>query len=887
MTDEELEQGLREMLNAAPEPPGDLVARAVAGLPARRGPSTRLVWLSLGLAGAAVVLALIVFQPRGLVAPTESPGIAQTSPTPVAMPTPPTGVGGPAEPAPVIAWIRQIGSTRIEGIGSVAFGDNLIYLAGWTQGSMPGKSNAGLEGNEDGVIVAYRLDGSVAWSDQFGSAARDQVTDVAAAGDRVYVVGWSNGLPGQAFAGGGTDAFVRAYRSDGTVLWTRQFGTSGGDFGSPAVAADGTAVYVVGMTQGSFPNQTLSGPQDAFIARFATDGTQTWVRQFGTAAIDEADDVAIGGGGLVITGLTQGAFPGQVLAGGTDPFVRLVDANGSELWTRQFGTASSEGWPNVAATGTDVYANGGTFGTFAGQQSAGSWDAYASRFAASGSAAWLIQFGGSGGDAIYASVADTVGLIAAGGRSQFGMVQRIGSDGGLGWRIDLTGPVSDVARGVAFAGDRIAVGGFVTGTFPGLAAAGGGDLFVALLEPARAPTLAAGSASVSAAEGTTARLSGTFSDPNASDAVTLRATRGTVTQSGTSSGTWSWEVPVGDGPIDSGPVTISATDQTGLSSTVRFDLVATNLPPSAEFGAPTQADEGATFQLALGNTNDPSAADVAAGFEYAFDCGTGMGAFGPTASMECVGTASGQITVGGTIRDKDGGTTTYGAVVTVEAVGDQQPPQVSVPTAEFTRGKALGTVKIPLRVTWSATDGSGVVRTELERSVNGGAFSPVSLATRTSLTVLNKLAPGHRYQYRVRATDSLGNVADWVLGTEFRLVAVASEDALIAYSAGWSSAALSGAYGGSSTSSSTAGATATFTFTGRALAWVGSRGPAYGRAEVRIDGELVATVDARKSQLQLRRILFALRYDTVAAHTVEIRLLDGKLVHVDALLVME
>jgi hypothetical protein len=65
------------------------------------------------------------------------------------------------------------------------------------------------------------------WSRQFGSPAHDAATSVAvdAVGD-TYVAGWTSGaLPGQVFAGGPRDAFIRRYDTDGNVAWTRQFGT--------------------------------------------------------------------------------------------------------------------------------------------------------------------------------------------------------------------------------------------------------------------------------------------------------------------------------------------------------------------------------------------------------------------------------------------------------------------------------------------------------------------------------------------------------------------------------------------------------------------------------------------------------------------------------------
>src|SRR5215471_15775446 len=72
----------------------------------------------------------------------------------------------------------------------------------------------------------------------------------------------------------------------------------------------------------------------------------------------------------------------------------------------------------------------------------------------------------------------------------------------------------------------------------------------------------------------------------------------------------------------------------------------------------------------------PSSADTAAGFTYAFDCGTGSGygVYSGSSSATCATTDNGSRTVGGRIRDKDGGYTEYTATVTVNNVA---------PTATF------------------------------------------------------------------------------------------------------------------------------------------------------------------------------------------------------------
>src|SRR5207237_506650 len=183
-----------------------------------------------------------------------------------------------------------------------------------------------------------------------------------------------------------------------------------------------------------------------------------------------------------------------------------------------------------------------------------------------------------------------------------------------------------------------------------------------------APTVAADNASRTVNEGATATNTGTYSDPDSGDNVAITASVGSVTKTGTNSGTWSWSFGTTDGPAQSQTVTITANDGAGHIVTTTVGVTINNVAPTATFNAPRSVNEGSNINLSLTSPSDPSTLDTAAGFQYAFDCGSGYGAFSATNSTSCATTDNGSRTVKGKIKDKDGGTTEYTANVTINNV---------------------------------------------------------------------------------------------------------------------------------------------------------------------------------------------------------------------------
>ena len=95
----------------------------------------------------------------------------------------------------------------------------------------------------------------------------------------------------------------------------------------------------------------------------------------------------------------------------------------------------------------------------------------------------------------------------------------------------------------------------------------------------------------------------------------------------------------------------------------------TNVDPTATFNAPASVFAGFPIELSLTNATDAAPADRP-GLTYAFDCGSGYGAFSSSSTASCPTDSVGTRSVGGKVRDDDGGVTEYRATVAVVVTFD-------------------------------------------------------------------------------------------------------------------------------------------------------------------------------------------------------------------------
>lgn len=202
-------------------------------------------------------------------------------------------------------------------------------------------------------------------------------------------------------------------------------------------------------------------------------------------------------GGATVALATTGSLGGSS-AGGLDVAVTRRSADGTALWTTQFGNAANQRAYGAAA-GADgrVYVAGYTGGDLDGAHAGNAADdAFVAAFSDSGMREWVTQFGdAAAADRIYAVTADGTGGVYVAGYTKGSIdgttanagdkdvfVARIAATGVVSWKRQFGSVGEDKGLAVALLDDGVAVAGVAGDAMPGATSAGGGDGFVAAFD---------------------------------------------------------------------------------------------------------------------------------------------------------------------------------------------------------------------------------------------------------------------------------------------------------------------------------------------------------------------------------------------------------------------
>ena len=320
--------------------------------------------------------------------------------------------------------------------GSVAVAGS---VTGRLQGAVNGPINSDAStGKTDSFVTRYDAKGDEQWTVRRGGLLEDEATAVAFGGDGVLYVGGrsKSDLPGSsAIAGGGYDSYLTAFATDlnggPKALFTQKFGTAENDAVSDIVV-NGSQVIVAGKENGdailrSFTvaptvvtenatSMTSTGVMVTTPVTYTKSATLTAgaVRDLGSLKGGAIAGLKIDGGQLYIGGHTSnGALglgaPTATASGGSDGFVgrlslNLADTSADTL--AYYGGTGDDTVTGMAVANGSAWLVGSAGKDLEGQATVGEKDGYVAQIdVTTGAVSWSQRLTGKDGYATPTSIA--------------------------------------------------------------------------------------------------------------------------------------------------------------------------------------------------------------------------------------------------------------------------------------------------------------------------------------------------------------------------------------------------------------------------------------------------------------------------------------------------
>jgi hypothetical protein len=214
-------------------------------------------------------------------------------------------------------------------------GGNVIVGAGFYNTTDFGRGPMTAAGSEDIALLKYDANGNILWSKQVSGAADEVVTGIATdpVTDEFVAVGYFAGTVNfggtQKISAGFNDAFVARYNSAGTLSWVTAWGSTSDDKANGVdvdnlgnVAVTGTFTNNVDFGGGPITNTGGTSSADIFLVKLSSAGIHQWSRGFGSAGVGQI------GHGVAFDGAGNVLLTGSLVAL-TSPYT--VDLGGGPI----------------------------------------------------------------------------------------------------------------------------------------------------------------------------------------------------------------------------------------------------------------------------------------------------------------------------------------------------------------------------------------------------------------------------------------------------------------------------------------------------------------------------------------------------------------------------
>ncbi len=330
---------------------------------------------------------------------------------------------------------------------------------------------------------------------------------------------------------------------------------------------------------------------------------------------------------------------------------------------------------------------------------------------------------------------------------------------------------------------------------------------------------------------------------------------------------------------------------TGFAGTFAFDVEITGM------GGYDQ--DLSDSSIAGGGTCDPTTHVCQFGpAPYFFNAPAGPLTIAPTLFPAGLKLADTEVTVG----NETGTPVTIGPAghVTIDMTGRYQgqpevdyyyagptrlaPPTAFAPTAYLSQAPIAANGGIAVALQYGAIElGNGPVSYTIQASTDGHAFQVVATTNKPFASV--RETAGHRYVFRVRATDQFGDTSAWATGSAARLDVIQDTSPALLYSGTWATTKTGSAYGGTTTGSSDSGSQVSLSFTASDVALVMPLAPADGNAQLTVDSQFTP-LNLSSATTQPRQEVYLQTFGFVGPHTLLLQPSGNGQIDLDAIVIL-
>ncbi len=219
---------------------------------------------------------------------------------------------------------------------------------------------------DDAMLIKFNLDGERIWATYYGGTEWEEGYSCDSDSEsNIYLFGHaqsnnniSTAAGFQPIHGGGTwDSYLVKFNSNGLRQWGTYIGGNSQDLSWTCSINDSDEIFITGRTES--PNNIASpgvhqevpgGDFDAYLMKFATDGTREWGTYLGGPQYDRGFGcVGLINGKVLLAGHTESnsgiSTPEshqENFGGGIDAFLSLFSGNGELEWSTYYGGSNDD-----------------------------------------------------------------------------------------------------------------------------------------------------------------------------------------------------------------------------------------------------------------------------------------------------------------------------------------------------------------------------------------------------------------------------------------------------------------------------------------------------------------------------------------------------------------